>query len=277
MDGRKSDMATSLRPNPFFDALAEEHRRWLSAFDPQYLKNWERLLNADEEAALAESGVRRWLTSQSVAAEPNEELTGAEQRPDFKCSSGGGTFYVEVTHIATEKATELTGLSEEANMVVNPTPLNRAVQAICTKKTAQCSNQDAPVLVAVGTFHGAAAVFSFSPPWPDMILTGMTTTKVIINKRTMSAVDVRQTSELQTAAFLRFEQSNEICFARSSISGLLLCGLSLEPAWVIGVLHPNPVRPFDSTLLPDVAFGRVKIADDQTGDLRVHWTNGRCG
>ncbi len=208
-------MATSLRTNRFCDALADEHRHWLSAFDPRYLKNWERMLNADEEAALAEAGVRRWLASQSVAAEPNEELTGAEQRPDFKCRRGDEKFYVEVTHIATEKATDLTGLSEEANVLVNPTPLNRAIQAICTNKAVQCSNQDSPVLVAVGTFHGAAAVFSFSPPWPDMILTGITTTSVTIDKHTLSTVGgIHQASELHSAAFLRFEQGDAIGFAQ---------------------------------------------------------------
>jgi len=41
-------MVTPLRPNPFFDALADEHRRWLSVFAPQYLANWEKILNADQ-------------------------------------------------------------------------------------------------------------------------------------------------------------------------------------------------------------------------------------
>ena len=41
---------------------------------------------------MAEAGVRRWLEGESVVVEPNEELTGAEQRPDFKCLSDGQKF-----------------------------------------------------------------------------------------------------------------------------------------------------------------------------------------
>ena len=68
-------MATSLRPNPFFDALVGEHRRWLSTFDRQYLANWEKVLAADEEAAFAEAGVRRFLQGYGAQVKPNEDLT----------------------------------------------------------------------------------------------------------------------------------------------------------------------------------------------------------
>jgi len=76
-------LATSLRPNPFFDALTDEHRRWLSAFDPRYAKNWEKLLNADEESAFAEARVRQLLQGYGIGVEPNEDLNGATSRPDF--------------------------------------------------------------------------------------------------------------------------------------------------------------------------------------------------
>lgn len=223
---------------------------------------------------MTEAGVRRFLESQSVIVEPNEELTGAEQRPDFKCQIDGQKFYIEVTHISTQKAEKLTGLLEEDDSAMRPTPLNRAIKAICSEKAVQCSNQDAPVLIAVGTFHGEAAMFSFSPPWPDMILTGMTEMSVRINKETLSPVGgIQQTSELQSAAFLKFERDDSIGFARSSISGLLLCGLSLQPTWVIGLLHPNPARPFSPALLSRVSFGEVEVIQE-TGDLRVRWPEG---
>lgn len=260
--------------NPFLSELHDEHRKWLSVFDSQFLRNWEKLLKSNIEAAMTEAGIRRFLESQSVLVEPNEELTGAEQRPDFKCQFDGQRFYVEVTHISTQKAEKITGLSEAGGIAMNPTPLNKAIKAICSEKAVQCSNQDAPVLIAVGTFHGAAAMYSFSPPWPDMILTGMTEMSVTINKATLSSVGgIQQTSELQSAAFLRFEQDESIGFARSSISGMLLCGLSLQPTWVIGLLHPNPARPFTPALLPRVSFGEVEVLNE-TGDLRVRWPEG---
>lgn len=260
--------------NPFLRELCEEHRKWLRAFDPQHLANWEKMLKADDEAAMTEAGVRRFLESQSVVVEPNEEITGAERRPDFKCLTDGKQFYVEVTHISIHKAEKVTGLMDEGVSAMRPTPLNRAIKAICSEKAVQCSNQDAPVLVAVGTFHGDAAMFSFSPPWPDMILTGMAEMSVTINRETLSVVGgIQQTSDLHAAAFLKFEKDDSIGFARSSISGMLLCGLSLKPTWVIGLLHPNPARPFPPALLSRVSFGEVEVLHE-TGDLRVRWPEG---
>ncbi|MGA2618368.1 MAG: hypothetical protein ABSF26_12215 [Thermoguttaceae bacterium] len=131
-------MATPLRPNPFFDALADEHRIWLSTFDPQYLANWEKVLSGNEEAALAEAGVRRLLQGYRVRVKPNEDLRGMERRPDFHCETNGSGFEVEVTHISIEKATEITGLEDDptVNLAERPPtfedihlirPINRAV------------------------------------------------------------------------------------------------------------------------------------------------------
>ncbi len=53
-------------PNPYWDELADEHRKWLSAFDPQYTRNWEKLLNADDEAAMAEARVRHILQGYGI-------------------------------------------------------------------------------------------------------------------------------------------------------------------------------------------------------------------
>ena len=74
-------MATSLLTRHFFSDLPADHRTWLSDFDPRYLANWEKILAANEEAALAEAGVRQLLQGYSARVEPNEDLTGAEQRP----------------------------------------------------------------------------------------------------------------------------------------------------------------------------------------------------
>lgn len=54
-------VARSLLGHRFYDDLAAEHRNWLSPFQPQYLANWEEVLNQDQESALAEAGVRRLL------------------------------------------------------------------------------------------------------------------------------------------------------------------------------------------------------------------------
>ena len=273
-------MATSLRPNPFYDALADEHRRWLSTFDPQYLTNWEKTLVGDEEAALAEAGVRRLLQSHGARVKPNEHLTGAEQRPDFYCHSKGSGFEVEVTHISIEKATTKTGLAHP------PTPgfggfslLNDAISKACKGKARQCGGADCPTLLAVATFHCLASMICLQKHFVGMLLTGETMGALDIDLQTGRSVGgVYRRTELRSAAFVRPDESQDVAFALSSISALLLCGLGAESQddqgvrspRVIGVLHPNAARPFNPGVLPHVKFGQVVI-DRASRQLRVEW------
>jgi len=279
-------MATTLLGNPFFDGLAAEHRTWLSAFDAQYLVNWERILNANEESALAEAGLRRLLRGYGARVEPNEDLTGgetgAEPRPDFHCESNGSSFEVEVTHISIEKATKITGLVKDptTNLAESPPiftrirPLNGAFFWACVGKAKQCADTRHPTLVAVATFHYGAAVFCFDKSDISQLLTGLTSMRWSLDKQPgQEASEAYLITELQSAAFLQFDKSQGTRFARNSISALLLCGLGARPPQVIGVLHPNPARPFDPAILPELEFGQVAI-DWASRQLHVNWPNG---
>lgn len=272
-------MADVLLESPFYQSLAEEHRHWLAAFDPQYLANWEKNLRADEESALAEAGVRRLLQGYGVQVEPNEELTGAEQRPDFHCESNGSGFEVEVTHISIEKATEVTGLPDDPTVNLGerpPTsediyrirPLNRPVFWACVAKAKQCADAPYPSVLAVATFHYGATVFCFDKCHINELLTGVTHMRISLDSG--SAGEAYHVTEVDLAAFLRPDSSERVGFGRNSISALLLCGLKTRPPTIIGVLHPNPARPFNPANLPHIEFGEVAI-DRNAGQLRVTW------
>lgn len=264
-------MPLPARPNQFLDTLEAEHRSWLASFEPQHLRNWEKLLKNEEENALSEAVVRRFLILKGLVVRPNEDLIGIDQRPDFRCESSNGHFYVEVTCITIDTATAITGLSKESNNAMRPSPLTKKIQAICKKKAVQCDNHDAPVLVAICTFHSVACMFSFSTPYLDMLLTGTSSMSVRINRVTLESIPgVEIDSDPSTSAFLRYDNQSGLNYARSSISGLLMCGVSIEPTWVIGILHPNPARPFDTQLLSDISFGEVEI-DQESGQLRTSW------
>ena len=267
-------MADSLRTNAFFHELEGEHRSWLSAFDPQYLRNWEKLLNADEEAAFAEARVRQLLHGCGIAVEPNEDLTGANPRPDFRCFAGEYKFYVEVTCVSIATATDATGLPNGPHGVMPFRPLTDAVFAECRGKASQCANLDAPALVAIGTFHTNAAMASFKKPVINWVLTGEAKIAWDIDIHAGRQVgETYQVTELHSAAFLRPDKTQEVGYARSSISGLLLCGLARTDRPVIGVLHPNPARPFNPAILPQVEFGQVTI-DRPSRQLHVAWPQG---
>ena len=247
--------------------LAEEHSRWLSAFDPQYLRNWEKLLKADSEAAMCEAAVRRLLEENGNDVKPNEDLTGAVQAPDFRCTQGDKRFFVEATCISIEKATEVTGLSHVPQGAADYRPLNDAMFHACKQKTPQCSDLEAPALVAVGTFHGQASCICFLKREVAMLSTGEELIAHVIDTRKRTPVgDSYRSTGLRSATSLRPDMSS----ARRPVSGMLLCGFGCEPPEVRGVLHQSPIHEFDRCLLPEVEFCRLQEGYE-SGSLSTEW------
>jgi hypothetical protein len=82
--------------------------------------------------------------------------------------------------------------------------------------------------------------------------------------------DTYQATELHSAVFFRPDSDVGVNNARSSISGLLLFGLGVTPPNVLGVLNPNPIRPFDRQILKSVSFCDVKF-DQASGRFTTNW------
>lgn len=267
-------MSVPLLTNPYYAELADEHRQWLSAFHSQHTTDWNNLLGNNVEAALCEAVVRQGLQRNGIAVEPNASLTGSQRQPDFKCSTPTGqVFYVEVACISETNAADKTGIQDGTPGIqaFDPAGIARAVNAKCREKASQCANLSDPCLIAIGTFHSMAAMVGFKKLAANFILTGRAQLTWTIDTGTGSQVgDTRNTTTLQDAAFLAPDASS-IGFARSSISGLLLASASLEAPW-LGLLHPNPVRPFDPSWLADIEFGKVAV-DQATNQLQTVWRN----
>jgi hypothetical protein len=266
-------MAHTLLPSPYWDDLENEHRIWLSAFDQQYRRNWEKLRNGNREAGLCEAGVRRLLQRHSITVELNEDLTGSEQRPDFRCTHSAGKFFVEVACITLDTAAEETGLPYPSQPGARSyRHMNDAVFKTCKGKAPQCGNATEPTLVAIGTFHTDASVLCFQKKFANMLLYGEASISWLVDTRTGRGVgDTYQTTKLYSAPFLRPDQ--QLSEARTSISGLLLCGFGIAPPRVLGILHPGAIRPFDQRPQSGIDFGEVQV-DRKTGMLSTSWTGG---
>ena len=237
-------MTTTFDPDP--DLLSEQ-RCWLSAFDARHGRKWENLLRADMEAAMSEAAVRRLLEQNGNLVEPNEDLTGAKQSPDFRCTQARQTFFVEVTCLSVEAVTPLLRAGHYVD-------LTERFFNKCRTKTPQCANMQYPSLVAMATVEPAASSMWFGQDEAAKLLTGEPI--LTIDPHTGES---RLITHLQNSAFMTWERTTgEVIPARSSVSGVLLCGFGVEPFQVRCVMHPSPVRPFDRSLLPGVEFCRLK-------------------
>jgi len=261
--------------NKFHSDMEDEHRRWFSDFDRQYLRNWEKVYGENPEAAMAEAATRRFLEDSGATVRPNEELHGKGSRPDFHCTRKNEEFLVEVTCISVSKVTEETGLPHPyQDWAGHYSSLNNVFWNKCRDKAEQCGDAQHPVLVAVCTFHEYASDKCVQPHHVEMLLTGETKPTVpIIDKQNWEAGPPYLQSELFSAAFLRPNTSTGIAAARSSISGMLLCGFGYNDPIVLGILHPKPARPFNPGVLPSVPFCSVKI-DEAKGSWETEWIGG---
>ena len=202
-----------LEPSDFLDELECEHREWLSNFDGRYLTRFANVKSGNYEAAMTEAAVRRLLQQHGVNVEPNEDLDGSSQQPDFACTKSGAKFFVEVTCISIDKVVEETHLPYPTESGARHySMLNDSFWSACKGKAKQCSGLDHPTLVAVGTFHTAASVLCVSKPHVDMLLTGETKIAWNIDVRTGGPVgDTFLQTELYSAAFLRPDRTERPC------------------------------------------------------------------
>lgn len=256
-----------------YSQLIDEHREWLGGFDGERLKQWEKLLNANAEAALCEAATRKLLVGHGCDVEPFEDR--ASGGVDFKCSKKGNTFYVEATCITKEVASDKSGLTHlpQSNKTACYEFLTRTIWQELSNKTSQCSGLDAPCIVAIGTFHLRAGCRCFRDLGAEDLLTGKTyITQVVDTRRGKAVGEAYQSSKLESAAFIRPDKNspNFFEYARCPISAVLLCSFGADPIETRGILHPEPNNPFNRDLLSDIKFCR--LADGyKHGSLKVEW------
>ena len=257
-----------------YAGIIAEHRAWLQQVDKQRLKQWEDLLCSCSEAAICEAETKKLLSEQNVDVYLCEDLsTGG---PDFSCSKNGQKFYVEVTCITIDVATQKTTLPPcylKSNDAQYYRLLTKHIRGELSGKTSQCAGLKFPCVVAIATLHPEAGRSCFDEYACEEILKSTSKIALDINiQKGRSVGSPYQITNLQNSAFVRFTKKNDgttEC-ARNSISAVLLCPFGRYSLKVKGLLHPNPNYPFDRSLLSGIEF--AKLADGyQNGSMNVEW------
>jgi hypothetical protein len=246
--------------------IIRSHRAWLGGFPPQYLTNWDNLATNNPQAAAAEAMVRELLVRYGCSVEPNQDLHGKEQTPDFLCQRNESRFYVEVT------CPDWSCYPDE------PTPGARDPDILlpilfeaCRKKARQCGGLDAPCLLAVCSHNRQVSMVFAHKPFLEDLLTGELSLSGRVDTQTGCPLgEFRNVTQWRSAAFAKPASAADDVSARRSLSGILVCGFGCIPPKVYGLLHFSPARQFDRPILPQVEFCQLRQRR-ASGELMTEW------
>lgn len=252
----------------------ETHRNWLTPY-PVLSAAWTKRLNSSTEGAICEAILRDELSRRVQRIRPAEDAsTGG---PDFECTIGDKSFFVECTCIGIEKVSHATNLPHpptESESGCSFSLLTNQIRWKCRDKVSQLHTVDGPRLLAICTLHSHA---SYSCMGKNAISSLFLDPKIAVNidKSTGHGVGgTYQVASFRKAAFTKPDENTTHGFThvRPSVSAILLCGFGCVPTSMIGALHPDARRIFDPTLLPGVEFGYLEFIPDQSS-FRMNWTD----
>lgn len=260
-----------------FAEIIEDYCHWLSAIGDQgyRLAKWKADLASPhhEEAAICEATTWDYLRRSGLQIDSGENpSTGG---PDFRCSKGSHSFYVEATCLTIATATKYSGISTEPGFGTWGF-LTTAIWNECKDKARQLAGLDAPALLAISTLHGFAAMTCFDKLGVANLLTGETKMSWTLDPASGQMSPVRNVTEFKSSVFLAPDSAAPYLeHKRTPISGVLLCSSGMPGRQTFGALHPHPNRPFNPVWMKDVAFCRLREGYVQSGELQVEWLNGQ--
>ena len=121
-----------------------------------------------------------------------------------------------------------------------------------SRKTSQMSGYECPgiLIIACSHVHADSLLGAIDAEW---LLTGY-------NKIELSAfkdigfTSIKNVTEMENSCFLRWNEDWEL--AQRDISAILFFDISGASAFVLGILHPEPIHKFSPVLFPSTPFIR---------------------
>ena len=240
--------------------LVDGYERFLNVNHPKHIKPFHKRFHNQPESARAEAVVFSFLKEILDDVQIEESLV--EGGVDFRCKTDSTEFVVEVTCLDSESVTRASGLPDEmpetgsARFYSMITPRLRQK---ASNKACQMSGHNCPRILVITSEHRHASTVLDCRAASDLLTDE---TKVAIPATQSGELDL--ITELRGSVFFRLKNGKlEPC--RRSISAILLFCVSVDSAFVVGLLHPDPACKFSPELLSSVPFIKVKEWPPENG------------
>jgi hypothetical protein len=236
------------------------------------LKKFVQRLEASPEAAKAEAIVFAWLRADDLAPEIVE--SPSQGGADFRCHpQKGKDFILEVTALGTGAVVQNSELSHDPAHIGGAfSLLTSMLKSRVKDKTKQLSKDPHKLarIVAITSLHPKSDVllnrhsaFSFflsDPSFPIHAAEG-------------GISNIRAT-DLNNSPFFKWDKHDpdKIVPLRRDVSAVLLIPILVHQIRPIGILHPDPIFPFDIYSLYQVPLLRLRSWPILNGKIELEWT-----
>jgi hypothetical protein len=223
-----------------------------------HFEQFKKRLNADPKAAQAEAVVFSFLRAEDLQPGPFEDVSAGG--PDYLCSSASAKFLVEVTSLDSEVVSEESGLPAE---ITGPGGgafglITNKLQAKVKAKASQLGGQSFPGILAIASDHAFAGML-LDRLAAEYLMTSAPQINVPVGGGpTYTTTDLKHSAFYHATGVLDASGVPIIKPFRQSVSAILLIATYPREIQVVGLLHPEAVRPLDPALLPKVPFLKSK-------------------
>lgn len=225
----------------------------LTILYPGHVKSFQARKSGAPDAALAEAITFSWLRAAHL--KPRISDVPGTGGPDFVCTSkNAGDFSVEATALDGDAVAKRTGLPNTAESGGGWfSDDTRKLQAVVKRKASQLSASSLPRVLAICASHPASSVLLGRVGAEELMTSPPRFTVPIDDEQ----AGIQTNTDLGESAFLQLTAAGPVA-VRRSVSAILLISIWDDELNVMGLLHPDPARPWDPASLPGVPFLRLE-------------------
>ena len=246
--------------------LIENYKNFLENEHSNHVKSYRARLRNQPASARAEAVTFHFFKSNLDKVRVNEVPN--KGGVDFLCKTGTSEFISEITSLESESVTRKSGLKYEPTENISVGSFSSITRKLCDtvgSKASQMSGYESPGVLVITSEHPQADLLFDSFDAQRLLVGDIKIGFSIPNK----GKEVNSITEFENSCFLQWNQGWEL--SNRSISSILLFHISGVSAFVLGILHPDPVHKFPPKLLPSIPFVRLKQWPPDGDSIGIEW------